>query len=146
MSVDVNSLFESLTGFYLSFNIVAAVLATVPGALAEKKNCASLERFHFLLFFFGGVLVMGFIYHEMTRAMLADHVWKAQLGMSIVAGLYLGNVASRRLRNAGKKKLLALLIWVPILNVALLAALAMIPTAPKKNVPSDTDISSAQVA
>lgn len=132
MSVDINTLTENVLGFYLSWNIVAALAGSIPGALAEKKNCASLERFHFLLFFFGGAAVLLFLYNEIARSLLEENVWKAQLAMSLVAGFYLGNVASRRLRNAGKQKILAVLIWVPMVNIALLIALAAMPTAMTK--------------
>lgn len=132
-SVDMTSLIDGLSDFYLSFNVLAAVVGTVPGALVEKKSCATLERFHFVLFYFGGVAVLSFLYVEIARALDVGDLWKAQLAMSFVAGLYLGNVAARRLRNAAKRPILALLMWVPVVNVAFLAAMVLIPTAPKKH-------------
>lgn len=136
MNFDVQSLWQGILAFYLSLSVVAALVGTVPGALVERKTCATLERFHFVLFYVGGAAVIGFLYNEMARALSADDVWKAQLGMSVVAGLYLGNVAARRLRNAGKRPILALLMWVPVVNIAFWAALALIPPAPKKHLPS----------
>ena len=136
MNLDFQSLSEAVVGFYLSFNVLAALAGTVPGALVERKTCATLERFHFVLFYFGGAAFLGFLYFEIARALSPEDVWKAQLGMSFVAGLYLGNVAARRLRNVAKPPILALLMWVPVVNVAFWAALASIPTAPKKHQPS----------
>jgi len=132
MGVDIGTVLSGLSDFYLSFSVLAAVAGTVPGALVEKKSCATLERFHFVLFYFGGAAVLGFLYVEIARALDVGDLWKAQLAMSFVAGLYLGNVAARRLRNAAKRPILALLMWVPVVNVAFLAAMVLIPTAPKK--------------
>ncbi len=132
MDFDLQSLWNSALAFYMSFNVLAALVGTVPGALVEKKTCATLERFHFLLFFFGGAALLVYLHYEITRAIADENLWKANLGMAFAAGLYLGNVTARRLRNAAKKPILSLLIWVPVVNVAFLAALAIIPTAPKK--------------
>lgn len=133
MNFDTDSLWQGAMAFYLGGYVLAAVLATVPGALVEKKSCATLERFHFLLFFFGGAALIVYLHAEITRSMAPENLWIANLGMAVVAGLYLGNVLARRLRNAGKKSIWALLIWVPVVNIAFLVALALIPTAPKKN-------------
>lgn len=129
MTVDVQSVFA----FYLSLNVLGAFAGTVPGALVEKKNCATLERFHFLLFFFGGAALIGYLHFEITRAMAAESIWIADLSVAFVAGLYLGNVTARRLRNIAKHPILSLLIWVPLVNIAFMIALAAIPTAPKKD-------------
>ncbi|HEY9079305.1 hypothetical protein [Magnetovibrio sp.] len=136
--MDVSTLIDGITNFYFSFDVLAAVVGTVPGALVERKTCATLERFHFVLFYFVGAAVLGYLYFEIVRSLSAENVWKAQLGMSLVAGLYLGNVAARRLRNAAKHPILALLMWVPVVNIAFWVALALIPTAPKKNQPAVT--------
>lgn len=132
MNFDLQSLWDSALAFYLSLNVVAALVGTVPGALVEKKTCATLERFHFLLFFFGGAALIVYLHYEITRSIDPANLWIANLSMAFVAGLYLGNVTARRLRNAAKKPILSLLIWVPVVNVAFLVALALIPTAPKK--------------
>lgn len=134
-SVDIDTLMNAINEFYLSFSVLAAVAGTVPGALVERKTCATLERFHFLLFYFGGAALLGYLYFEIARSLELQGLWKAQLAMSFVAGLYLGNVAARRLRNAAKRPILALLMWVPVVNVAFWVALALIPTAPKKAQP-----------
>lgn len=144
MSVDANTVLEGLMAFYLSANVLAALVGTVPGALVEKKTCATLERFHFLLFFFGGMALLGFLYFEIARSVAALNLWKAQLGMSLALGLYLGNVTARRLRNAGKRPLLALLIWLPGVNAVFLVALAFLPTAPKKRVSQSGPLPTAQ--
>lgn len=132
MDFDLQQLWQGVVAFYLGFNVLAALAGTVPGALVEKKSCATLERFHFLLFFFGGAALLAYLHHEITRAMAVENLWKANLGMAFAAGLYLGNVTARRLRNAAKRPILSLLLWVPVVNVAFLIALAAIPTAPKK--------------
>lgn len=132
MEFDVQSLWDGVLAFYLSLNVLGALAGTVPGALVERKACATLERAHFLMFFFGGAAVLGYLHFEITRAVAADSLWLANLGMAVVAGLYLGNVTARRLRNIARKPVLALLIWVPVVNIAFLAAMALIPTAPKK--------------
>lgn len=133
MDFDLQSLWQGVLAFYVSLNVVAALVGTVPGALVEKKSCATLERFHFLLFFCGGAALLLYLHFEITRAMAPENMWKADLGMAFAAGLYLGNVTARRLRNAAKKPILSLLLWVPVVNVAFLVALAAIPTAPKKD-------------
>jgi len=138
MPYDLQSLWQASLAFYLSFSVVAALAGTVPGALVERKNCATLERFHFVLFYFGGAALLGYLYTEIARALSAGDLWMAQLGMSFVAGLYLGNVAARRLRNAAMRPIWALLMWVPVVNVAFLVAMATIPTAPKKAQPGVT--------
>ena len=135
-SVDIDTLMNAIIEFYLSFSVLAALAGTVPGALVERKTCATLERFHFVLFYFVGAALLGYLYFEIARALEPQDLWKAQLAMSFVAGLYLGNVAARRLRNAAKHPILALLMWVPGVNVVFWVALASIPTAPKKNQPS----------
>jgi len=132
MDFDYQGLWQGVLAFYLSLNVVAALVGTVPGALVEKKSCATLERFHFLLFFGGGAALIVYLHYEITRAMGPENLWKADLGMAFVAGLYLGNVTARRLRNAAKRPILSLLLWVPVVNVVFFAALAVIPTAPKK--------------
>lgn len=132
-SMDIDALINGVSEFYLSFSVLAALIGTVPGALVERKTCATLERFHFVLFYFGGAAVLGYLYFEIARSLQPQGLWKAQLAMSFVAGLYLGNVAARRLRNAAKRPILAVLMWVPVVNVAFWAALALIPTAPKKH-------------
>jgi len=136
MSVDVSALVGGVADFYLSFNVLAALVGTVPGALVERKSCATLERFHFVLFYFGGAALLGYLYFEIARALSVEDLWKAQLGLSFAAGLYLGNVAARRLRNIAKPPLLGLLMWVPAINIVFWVALALLPTAPKKNQPS----------
>lgn len=133
MAVDLQSLWQGVLAFYLSLNVLGALAGTVPGALVEKKNCATLERFHFLLFFFGGAALIGYLHFEITRAMAAESIWIADLSVAFVAGLYLGNVTARRLRNIAKQPILSLLIWVPLVNIAFMIALAAIPTAPKKD-------------
>lgn len=135
MLYDLQSLWQASLAFYLSLSIVSAIAGTVPGALVERKNCATLERFHFVLFYFGGALLLSYLYTEIARALNTEDIWMAQLGMSFVAGLYLGNVAVRRLRNAAMRPVWALLMWVPVVNVAFWVALASIPTAPKKTQP-----------
>lgn len=132
MDFDFDSLWQGVMAFYLSLNVVAALVGTVPGALVEKKSCATLERFHFLLFFFGGAAVIVYLHGEIVRAVAPESLWMADAGMAFVAGLYLGNVTARRLRNAAKRPILSLLIWVPLVNVVFMVALALIPTAPKK--------------
>jgi len=132
-SMDIDALINGVFEFYLSFSVLAALLGTVPGALVERKTCATLERFHFVLFYFGGAAVLGYLYFEIARSLEPQDLWKAQLAMSFVAGLYLGNVAARRLRNAAKRPILAVLMWAPVVNIAFWAALALIPTAPKKH-------------
>lgn len=132
MELDVQGLWDGVLAFYLSLNVLGALVGTVPGALVERKSCATLERAHFLMFFFFGAAVLGYLHFEITRAVAADGLWLANLGMAVVAGLYLGNVTARRLRNIAWKPVLALLIWVPVVNMAFLAAMALIPTAPKK--------------
>jgi len=134
--MDIDTLIYGVSEFYLSFSVLAALAGTVPGALVERKTCATLERFHFVLFYFGGAAVLGYLYFEIARALEPQDLWKAQLAMSFVAGLYLGNVAARRLRNAAKHPILGLLMWAPGVNVIFWAALALIPTAPKKHQPS----------
>lgn len=134
MDFDVDTLWQGLAAFYLSLNVAGAVLGTIPGSLVEKKSCATLERFHFLLFFVIGAALIVYLHQEIVRVTAPDTIWIADLSMAFVAGLYLGNVIARRLRNAGKKPILALLIWLPVVNVAFLIALAVLPTAPKKNV------------
>lgn len=133
MPFDIQALWEGALAFYLSINVLGAVAGTVPGALVERKACATLERMHFLMFFFGGAAVLGYLQFEIARSLAPENVTIANLVLAVVAGLYLGNVAARRLRNAAKKPVLALLIWVPVVNVVFLAALALIPTAPKKD-------------
>lgn len=133
MDFDLQSLWQGVLAFYLSLNVLGALAGTVPGALVEKKNCATLERFHFLLFFFGGAALIGYLHFEITRAMAAENIWIADLSVAFVAGLYLGNVTARRLRNIAKRPILSLLIWVPLVNIAFMIALAAIPTAPKKD-------------
>jgi len=132
MPLDLQSLWQASLAFYLSLSVVAAVAGTVPGAMVERKNCATLERFHFVLFYFGGALLLGYLYTEIARALNTEDIWMAQLGMSFVAGLYLGNVAARRLRNAAMRPAWALLMWLPMVNVVFWVALAAIPTTPKK--------------
>ncbi|MCR4378183.1 MAG: hypothetical protein NUV50_08840 [Rhodospirillales bacterium] len=132
MSVDFDGLWQGVLAFYLGGHVLAALVATVPGALVEKKSCATLERFHFLLFFFGGAALIVYLHAEIIRVIAPENLWIANASMACVAGLYLGNVTARRLRNAGKKSILALLIWVPVVNIAFLVALAGIPTAPNK--------------
>lgn len=132
MSVSFDGLWQGVLAFYLGWHVLAALVATVPGALVEKKSCATLERFHFLLFFFGGAALIVYLHAEIIRVIAPENLWIANAGMACVAGLYLGNVTARRLRNAGKKSILALLIWVPVVNIAFLVVLAAIPTAPKK--------------
>lgn len=109
-----------------------ALLGSAPGALIEKRSCATLERFHFLLFLFGGAAVILYLHYEIIRAIQPENQWIANTVMSLIGGFYVGNVTARRLRNAAKKPILALLIWVPLVNLALVVALALIPTAPKK--------------
>jgi len=133
MTVDMQSIWEGVLAFYFSLNVLGAFAGTVPGALVEKKNCATLERFHFLLFFFGGAALIGYLHFEITRAMAAESIWIADLSVAFVAGLYLGNVTARRLRNIAKSPVLSLLIWVPLVNIAFMIALAWVPTAPKKD-------------
>lgn len=132
MDFDLQSVWEGALAFYLSLNVLGALAGTVPGALVEKKNCATLERFHFLLFFFGGAALIGYLHFEITRAMTAESIWIVDLSVAFVAGLYLGNVIARRLRNITKHPILSVLIWVPLVNIAFMIALAAIPTAPKK--------------
>ena len=136
MSLTFDNLWQFVLAFYLGGYVFAALVATVPGALVEKKSCATLERFHFLLFFFGGAALIVYLHAEIIRAVALENLWIANFSMACVAGLYLGNVTARRLRNAGKKSILALLIWVPVVNLAFLAALAVMPTAPKKMRPA----------
>ena len=133
MTFDLQNVWDGVLAFYLSLNVVAALAGTVPGALVEKKNCATLERFHFLLFFFGGAALIGYLRFEITRAMVPDDIWIADLSIAFAAGLYLGNVMARRLRNIAKQPILGLLMWVPLVNIAFMIALAAIPTAPKKD-------------
>jgi len=133
MTVDLQSMWEGVLAFYLSLNVLGAFAGTVPGALVEKKNCATLERFHFLLFFFGGAALIGYLHFEITRAMASESIWIADLSVAFAAGLYLGNVTARRLRNIAKSPVLSLLIWVPLVNIAFMIAMAAIPTAPKKD-------------
>lgn len=135
-SMDIDALIYGVSEFYLSLNVLAALAGTVPGALVERKTCATLERFHFVLFYFGGAAVLGYLYFEIARSLELQNLWKAQLAMSFVAGLYLGNVAARRLRNAAKRPIWAVLMWAPVVNIVFWAALALIPTAPKKHRPS----------
>lgn len=132
MPFDVDALWNGVLAFYLSINVLGAVLGTVPGALVERKACATLERRDFLMFFLGGAALLGYLYYEVTRSLDPANVGIASFALAVVAGLYLGNVTARRLRNAAKRPILALLIWVPVINVVFLAAMALIPTAPKK--------------
>lgn len=136
MSLTLDDFWQFFSAFYLGGYVLAALVATVPGALVEKKSCATLERLHFLLFFFGGAALIVYLHGEIIRAVVPQNLWIANFSMAVVAGLYLGNVTARRLRNAGKKSILALLIWVPVVNVLFLIALAAMPTAPKKARPA----------
>ena len=132
MVVDFADLWAMAFAFYLSLNIVAALAGTVPGALVEKKTCATLERFHYVLFLFGGVALLGYLHSEVLRVTLPENVWKINLGGAFAMGLYVGNVTARRLRNMGKRPILALLMWVPLVNVVFFGVLVITPTAPKK--------------
>jgi len=134
MVVDFADLWQTALAFYLSLNVVAALVGTVPGALVEKKTCATLERFHYVLFLFGGVALLGYLQSEILRSALPENVWKINLGGAFAMGLYVGNVTARRLRNMGKRPMLALLMWVPLVNVAFFGVLVLTPTAPKKAV------------
>lgn len=132
MTVDFGDVWSVVLAFYLSLNLVAALAGTVPGALVERGSCATLERFHFVLFLLGGLALLGYLYSEVLRATLAENVWKVNLGGAFAMGLYVGNVTARRLRNMGKSPLLSLFIWVPLVNVAFLGVLVLTPTARKK--------------
>lgn len=142
MDFDIAAIGQGVQVFYLELSVLAALVGTVPGALVEKKTCATLERFHFLLFFFGGGAVLLYLHSEILLSVDPANVWKANAGMAFAAGLYLGNVTARRLRNAAKKPILALLIWVPVVNVVFMGWLALVPTAPKKAV-VDTGLNEA---
>lgn len=143
MPFDIQALTDGVIAFYLSINVLGALGGTMPGALVERKACATLERVHFLMFFFGGAALLGYLQFEIDRSMAPENLTIANFVLAVVAGLYLGNVAARRLRNAAKKPVLALLIWVPVVNLVFLAALALIPTAPKKAKPLDSAQSDA---
>ncbi|MFC1674142.1 hypothetical protein ACFL12_08455 [Pseudomonadota bacterium] len=132
MPFDLDMLWAAALAFYLSPNVGVALLGSAPGALIEKKSCATLERFHFLLFLFGGAAIILYLHYEIIRAIEPENLWIANTVMSLIGGFYIGNVTARRLRNAAKRPILALLIWVPVVNIVLLVALALIPTAPKK--------------
>lgn len=135
MTAQGDIIWKAILAFYLSFNVVAAVIGTVPGALAERKHCATLERLHFVLFLVGGLAVLYVLHGEITAAIDPGDAWMADLGVAFVAGLYAGNVTARRLRNIARNPLWAVLIWVPGVNLAFFAALALIPTVPKRNAP-----------
>lgn len=135
MAVDFGDLWSGTLAFYLSLNLVAAVAGTVPGALVERGSCATLERFHFLIFLIGGVALLGYLHVEILRATQPENAWIVDLASAFAIGAYVGNVIARRLRNMAKSPLLGLLIWVPLVNIAFLGALALIPTAPKKSPP-----------
>lgn len=132
MNYDVQAWWDGLLGFYLSANVLVALLGSVPGALVERKACATLERLHFLMFFFGGAALIVYLQFEFARSFAPENLAIANGVLALVAGFYLGNVAARRLRNAAKQPILALLIWVPAVNLVFMAALALLPTAPKK--------------
>lgn len=132
MPVDIEALSGGLLGFYLSVNVLAALVGAVPGALVERKACATLERVHFLMFFFGGLALIVYLQFEIARGLAPENHAVANAVLALVAGFYLSNVTARRLRNAAKRPILALLIWVPVVNVAFMVLLATWPTAPKK--------------
>lgn len=132
MMVDFGDVWSVALAFYLSLNLVAALAGMVPGALVERGSCATLERFHFVLFLLGGLALLGYLYSEVLRATLAENVWKVNLSGAFAMGLYVGNVTARRLRNMGKSPLLSLIMLVPLVNVAFFGVLVLTPTARKK--------------
>ena len=51
MPFETQALLDGVLAFYMSINVLGALAGTVPGALVERKACATLERAHFLMFF-----------------------------------------------------------------------------------------------